>query len=99
MTELPVRPLLAEARLVVIGVVTARHNNNIDDAHLLIHSYLQEAQKAGYRMTTAWSQLFAAATLLIVGLVECRASHHGEEVAETIQTLGMELASYQSNHG
>ena len=92
MNTLSVLPLLAQARPVVLGVLTARRNDNIRDAHLLMTSYFADAEKAGYRNTQAWSQLFAAAVLTVSELVDCRAAHHGESVEDTIAQLALALA-------
>jgi hypothetical protein len=97
--QLPIKPLLVKAKPVVIGVITARQNDNIKDAHLLIHGYLKEADKDGYRLTQAWSQLFAAATLLIADLIQRQATANGEEITDTIQGLGMELLNCKPDNG
>ena len=99
MPELSVLPLLASARPVVIGVVTARRNDNIRDAHLLMTGYFRDAEKAGYRHTQAWSQLFAAAILTVSTLVDCRAIHHKQDPSETLQELALILTTFGSDHG
>jgi len=94
MSHLDLFDLLAKARLTVMGVVVARHNDNIDDAHLLISSYFREAKEAGFRNEQAWAQLFAASVTLIRALVECRSVHHGKSVDESLAEIGLVLAEF-----
>ena len=90
--QLSVLPLLATARPVVLGVLTARRNDNIRDAHLLMTGYFKDADKAGYRNTQAWSQLFAAAVLTVSDLVDAHAASSGEQVSDVIAQMAIALA-------
>ena len=95
----PTPAMLASARASVLGVITARVGDNIDGASMVIDTYLRESVKAGYSLSEAWAQLFAASVLLTLPLLECRATHHEQPMDVTLSELGLILAQTGHGHG
>jgi hypothetical protein len=59
---------------------------------MLIDGYMKESEVEGVQPAQAWAQLFAAAVLLMVPLLECRSDHHNQEMDDTLGELGIILA-------
>ena len=89
-----VSQIMGNARQSVIGVLTARTNDDAPGASLVISSFLKDSKAAGYGTNQAWAQLFAAAVLLVIPLLECRASHHEEGVDDVLHELALIMAEY-----
>lgn len=96
---------MASARQTVLGVLTARMNDDIEGTTLMVDTYVREScladQVAGRKADPglAWAQLFAASVLLMIPLLECRAAHHEEDPAETLAELGLALAEFRNTYG
>lgn len=84
--------LVAMAKPTVLGVVTARENDNVGDASLLIQNYQSEARSMGASTGTAWAMLFSAATLWVAGLVELHGVEHGQSALVSLQELALAYA-------
>lgn len=91
--------MMADARQAVLGVITARFSDDVEGASLVIDGYIGDSKDRGYEPAQAWAQMFAAAILLVIPLLECRATHHEEEMTDTLHELGMALAEYRLNYG
>jgi predicted branched-subunit amino acid permease len=83
--------LLVDARMLMMGMVTARHSKKPSDAHLLIDSYLADSTARDIPTEVAWAMLFSAGVLWVDTLIECRAKHHGQTSQESVQELSLML--------
>jgi hypothetical protein len=85
--------LFADAQALVLGAVTARRRNSVQDVHALLTSFMDEATGRGASREMCWAMLFSASTTWVDALVECRATHHQLPVRSVITELGMGLAA------
>lgn len=91
--------LIELAKPIVLGVVTARQSGNVTDAADLLQHYREDAAKLGASNGNAWSMLFSASTLWVVGLIELHAAEHNQSVSESIRQFAITYADHVANHG
>jgi hypothetical protein len=91
--------LIALAKPVVLGVVTARENDSIEDAALLINQYQLTAKVMGASVGTAWAMLFSAATLWVAGMIELHAAEHHQPTLTSLQRVALSYAAVADANG
>lgn len=88
----PTEAMMRNARATVLGVITARVNDNTDDAAMLLNCFLNESFADGYELSQSWAQLFSASVMITVPLISCRSVHHDQNIDTTLAEFALMLA-------
>lgn len=91
--------LLELAKPVVLAVVTARLNDNINDAQMLLNNYRLEAAKMGASPGRSWAILFSAAMLWVTSLIELHGYEHSQCVLLSLQDMALSYAAGADTNG
>lgn len=91
--------LIALAKPVVLAVVTARLNDSIADAHMLLTDYQVEAARLGATPGRSWAMLFSAAMLWVTSLIELHGYEHDQCVHLSLQDLALSFAAGSDVNG
>ena len=85
--------LMVLAKPVVLSVVTARLNDNIGDAQMLLTTYRVEAARLGATSGRSWAILFSAAALWVTSLIELHGYEHDQCVHLSLQDVALAFAA------
>lgn len=81
-----------EAAKTLMGVISARLGGNVDDASMLISSYLFDSMRRGHSLSEAWALLFSASAVVATDLVQELAVKNGQSGQAELADLALHHA-------